>query len=80
MTSAPSVSHPRPASGRRDLSAWRVLERHADELHGVTLRTLFDQDPDRARDLAFETCGMYVDLSKHRITRTCGAQKRDAVS
>jgi glucose-6-phosphate isomerase len=57
----------------------------------MTLRTLFDQDPDRAHDLAFETCGMYVDLSKHRITRTtlqllldlaqqCGVtQRRDAM-
>jgi glucose-6-phosphate isomerase len=36
----------------------------------VTLRTLFDQDPGRARDLAFDMGGLYVDLSKHRITRT----------
>lgn len=70
MTSAQSVSHPRTAISRRQLPAWGALRRHADELAGVTLRTLFDQDPERVRDLAFEACGMYVDFSKHRITRT----------
>lgn len=70
MTSAQSVSHPPTATSRRELPAWRALQRHVDELAGVTLRTLFDQDPERARDLAFETCGIYVDFSKHRITRT----------
>jgi glucose-6-phosphate isomerase len=74
MTSAQSVSQPQrgvpPATSRQELPAWQALERHADEMHGVTLRALFDQDPDRARDLAFETCGLYVDLSKHQITRT----------
>ena len=70
MTSAQSVSPPRTATNRRLLPAWQALQRHADEMHGVTLRALFDQDPDRARDLAFEACGMYVDFSKHRITRT----------
>ena len=70
MTSAHSVNHARVATSRQQLPAWQALQRHADELAGVTLHALFDQDPDRARDLAFETCGMYVDLSKHRITRT----------
>jgi len=70
MTSAQSVSHPRVATSRRKLPAWQALQRHVDEMRGVSLRALFDQDPDRARDLAFETCGMYVDLSKHRITGT----------
>ncbi|MBV9058919.1 MAG: glucose-6-phosphate isomerase [Pseudonocardiales bacterium] len=70
MTSAQSVGHPRVATSRRELPAWQALQRHADELHGVTLRALFDQDPDRARDLGFETCGMYVDFSKHLVTRT----------
>ncbi|MBV8994952.1 MAG: glucose-6-phosphate isomerase, partial [Pseudonocardiales bacterium] len=70
MTSAQSVNQPQVATSRQQLPAWQALQRHADETHGVTLRALFDQDPDRARDLAFETCGMYVDLSKHRITRT----------
>ena len=69
MTSAQSVSQPTVATSRRAMPAWQALARHVDELQGVTLRTLFDQDPGRARDLAFETCGMYVDLSKHRITR-----------
>jgi glucose-6-phosphate isomerase len=58
------------ATSRRQLPAWQALQRHAEEMRGVTLRALFDQGPDRARDLGFETCGMYVDLSKHRITGT----------
>ncbi|HZS22304.1 MAG TPA: glucose-6-phosphate isomerase, partial [Pseudonocardiaceae bacterium] len=70
MTSARSVDRSRSAAGRRGLPAWQALARHADEQQGVTVRSLFDQDPDRTRDLAFETCGMYVDFSKHRITRT----------
>jgi glucose-6-phosphate isomerase len=56
-------------SSRRDLPAWRALERHAEQMHGVTLRELFDRDPDRARDLAVEACGVYVDLAKNRVTR-----------
>ena len=70
MTSAQSVSPPRRVTSRRELPAWQALQRHADEMHGVTLRALFDQDSDRAQDLAFETSGMYVDFSKHRITCT----------
>ena len=70
MTSAHSMGHPRMATSRRELPAWQALQRHADELHGVTLRALFDQDPERARDLGFETCGMYVDFSKHLVTPT----------
>jgi len=70
MTSAQSVGDPPTATSRRELPAWQALQRHADEPQGVTLRALFDQDPDRARALAFEACGMYVDFSKHRITRT----------
>jgi glucose-6-phosphate isomerase len=91
MTSAQSVSHEQTATSRRQLPAWQALTQHADELHGVTLRTLFDENPERARDLAFEACGLYVDLSKHRITHTtvellldlaqqCGVtQRRDAM-
>lgn len=91
MTSARSVSHEPAATSRRQLPAWQALAQHADELHGVTLRTLFEENPERARDLAFEACGLYVDLSKHRITRTtvglllelahqCGfTQRRDAM-
>ncbi|HEX6402124.1 MAG TPA: glucose-6-phosphate isomerase [Pseudonocardiaceae bacterium] len=70
MTSARSVSHPSVVTSRRKLPAWQALQRHVDEMRGVTLRVLFDQYPERARDLAFEACGMYVDLAKHRITRT----------
>jgi glucose-6-phosphate isomerase len=70
MTSAQSVNQPTVATSRRALPAWQALQRHAGELQGMTLRTLFDQDPGRARELAFEACGMYVDFSKHRITRT----------
>ncbi|MGH3780904.1 MAG: glucose-6-phosphate isomerase [Pseudonocardiaceae bacterium] len=70
MTSAQSVGQPTVATSRQQLPAWQALQRHADELQGMTLRTLFDHDPGRVRDLAFETSGLYVDFSKHLITRT----------
>ncbi|MGH3795922.1 MAG: glucose-6-phosphate isomerase [Pseudonocardiaceae bacterium] len=57
------------ATSRQDLPAWRALQRHAEQMHGVSLRELFDRDPDRAHDLAVEACGVYVDFAKNRITR-----------
>jgi glucose-6-phosphate isomerase len=78
-------------ASRRELPAWQALEQHADKVVGLTLAQLFDDDPDRARDLSFELAGMDVDLSKHRITRDtvalllelaqqCGvAERRDAM-
>lgn len=47
---------------------WQALMRHATEVQGVHLRELFAQDPDRSQRLTVEGCGLFVDLSKHRVT------------
>ncbi|MBA2323507.1 MAG: glucose-6-phosphate isomerase [Pseudonocardiales bacterium] len=57
------------ASTRPDLPAWRALTQHAAAMNGVTLRELFDSDPDRAHEFSRQACGMYADFAKNRITR-----------
>ena len=91
MTHAKSANHPgkaaRAGSGRRKLPAWRTLQKHATDMGAVTLRSLFDDDPDRAEDFAIEALGMYVDFAKNRVTsetlrlliqlaEECGLRKR----
>ena len=72
MTHAQSVGQPgSPAltgSGRRGLPAWLKLQKHAERMQGVTLRTLFDDDPGRADDFTVEALGMFVDFAKNRVT------------
>ncbi|WP_207478072.1 glucose-6-phosphate isomerase [Arenibaculum pallidiluteum] len=49
--------------------AWRALQAHRDEMDGVRMRDLFDQDPDRFRRFSLEPgAGFLVDYSKNRIT------------
>ncbi len=55
-----------------DISAgpeWKALRRHHDEIAGKHLRELFAEDPDRGRELALTVGDLYIDYSKHRITR-----------
>ena len=49
--------------------AWNALVRHHDEIGKRHLREFFDEDPDRGRELALTVGDLYVDYSKHRITR-----------
>ena len=49
--------------------AWNALVRHHDEIAGKHLRELFDEDPDRGRELTLTVGDLYIDYSKHRITR-----------
>ena len=63
--SADSVSIP-------DISAtpaWNALVRHHDQVGERHLRELFDEDPDRGRELTLTVGDLYVDYSKHRVTR-----------
>lgn len=48
--------------------AWQNLGAHHEELGSATLRTLFAQNPERAREMTFEVGDLTVDFSKHRIT------------
>jgi glucose-6-phosphate isomerase len=50
-------------------SAWQALARHHDQIRDEHLRELFDQDPDRGTELTLTVGDLYIDYSKHRITR-----------
>jgi len=55
-----------------DISAtpeWNALRRHHDEIAGKHLRELFAEDPDRGRELTMTVGDLYIDYSKHRVTR-----------
>ncbi|AKK29245.1 glucose-6-phosphate isomerase [Mycobacterium sp. EPa45] len=55
-----------------DISAtgeWNALRRHHDQIAGKNLRELFDEDPDRGRELTLTVGDLYIDYSKHRVTR-----------
>jgi glucose-6-phosphate isomerase len=49
--------------------AWNALVRHHAEVGGTHLREFFDADPDRGRELTLTVGDLYVDYSKHRVTR-----------
>jgi glucose-6-phosphate isomerase len=52
----------------RERASYRALEAHHATVDPLHLRELFAADPGRAERMAHETCGLYVDLSKHRVT------------
>src|ERR1700712_4162285 len=49
--------------------AWNALARHHDEIGATTLREFFEQDPTRGRELTLTVGDLYIDYSKHRVTR-----------
>ncbi|HYJ54166.1 MAG TPA: glucose-6-phosphate isomerase [Mycobacterium sp.] len=49
--------------------AWQALSRHHDEIGVTDLRELFAQDPARGTELALSVGDLYIDYSKHRVTR-----------
>jgi glucose-6-phosphate isomerase len=49
--------------------AWDALRTHHAQIGETHLRQFFDDDPDRGRDLTLELGDLYIDFSKHRITR-----------
>ena len=49
--------------------AWNALVRHHDQIGTKTLREFFDEDPSRGRDLTLTVGDLYIDYSKHRVTR-----------
>lgn len=48
---------------------WEKLTEHQKSLASVHLRELFTADPDRGRDLTVTAADLYIDYSKHRVTR-----------
>jgi glucose-6-phosphate isomerase len=47
---------------------WKALKKHAELIKGTHLRDLFRDDPARGKRLTLESCGIYLDYSKNRIT------------
>ncbi len=53
----------------RATPAWKALEGHYGEIASLHLRELFANDPSRGETLTAEAAGLYLDYSKHRVTR-----------
>jgi glucose-6-phosphate isomerase len=49
--------------------AWNALVRHHDQIGKKHLREFFSEDPDRGRELTLTVGDLYIDYSKHRVTR-----------
>jgi glucose-6-phosphate isomerase len=49
--------------------AWDALRRHHGQIGETHLRRFFADDPDRGRELTVTVGDLYIDYSKHRITR-----------
>jgi len=49
--------------------AWNALARHHQQIGDKHLRDFFAEDPDRGRELTLTVGDLYIDYSKHRITR-----------
>ena len=50
------------------MKEWTALWEHFEEVQDLHLRDLFKEDPERAQRFAMESCGLFVDFSKNRIT------------
>src|SRR5271170_7113196 len=49
--------------------AWDALRKHHEQIGETHLRQFFDDDPDRGRELTVTVGDLYIDYSKHRVTR-----------
>jgi glucose-6-phosphate isomerase len=49
--------------------AWSALQQHHDEIGEKHLREFFADDPGRGTELALSVGDLYIDYSKHRVTR-----------
>lgn len=49
--------------------AWQALSKHYDEIREIHLTELFAEDPNRGTELALTVGDLYIDYSKHRVTR-----------
>lgn len=49
--------------------AWQALSKHYDEIRDTHLTELFAEDPNRGTELALTVGDLYIDYSKHRVTR-----------
>ncbi|WP_454791880.1 glucose-6-phosphate isomerase [Mycolicibacterium lutetiense] len=49
--------------------AWQALSKHYDEIRDIHLTELFAEDPNRGTELVLTVGDLYIDYSKHRVTR-----------
>lgn len=49
--------------------AWQALSKHYDEIRDIHLTELFAEDPARGTELVLTVGDLYIDYSKHRVTR-----------
>ncbi|MGV0873740.1 glucose-6-phosphate isomerase [Mycolicibacterium sp. XJ879] len=49
--------------------AWQALQRHRDDIGETHLRQFFAGDPGRGTELTLAVGDLYIDYSKHRVTR-----------
>jgi glucose-6-phosphate isomerase len=49
--------------------AWQALSKHYDEIGAIHLTELFAEDPNRGTELVLTVGDLYIDYSKHRVTR-----------
>ena len=49
-------------------SSWKNLAAHAANAQAKDIRTLFDQDPQRARRYCLEAAGLFLDFSKNPVS------------
>lgn len=52
-----------------DSPAWTALQRHYDQIGQKHLREFFADDPARGTELTLTVGDLYIDYSKHRVTR-----------
>jgi glucose-6-phosphate isomerase len=53
---------------KSQLSSWKALGTHYEQVSKLHLRDLFAEDPKRGERMAVEAVGLYLDYSKNRIT------------
>src|ERR1700756_3261598 len=49
--------------------AWSALHKHHEQIGTTHLRQFFADDPDRGREFTVTVGDLYIDYSKHRVTR-----------
>ncbi|MDO4627958.1 MAG: glucose-6-phosphate isomerase [Planctomycetia bacterium] len=54
-------------SNPTEFAQWKTLKQLAADLQNVTLRSLFEQDTDRAERMTLDACGVHLDYSKNRV-------------
>jgi len=51
-----------------ELKEWKALELHFKKIKNLHIKDMFKNDPQRAEKFTFEVLGLYIDISKNRVT------------